>query len=49
VQDRFGLNWQLILADGDVEQKIIPSLLFVGDKSGHAEEAINFYASIFDH
>lgn len=49
VQDRFGLTWQLALGDlSDVGQKISPSLLFVGEQYGRAEEAVNFYTSIFD-
>jgi predicted 3-demethylubiquinone-9 3-methyltransferase (glyoxalase superfamily) len=47
VEDKFGLSWQLILAEGDVKQKIVPSLLFVDKAFGRAEEAIKFYTSIF--
>lgn len=47
--DRYGLSWQISLAsDGDVgTQRITPSMLFVGDVAGKAEEAIGFYASVF--
>lgn len=48
IEDKYGLSWQITLADGDVPQKIMPSLLFVGEAYGQAEEAINFYTSIFD-
>ena len=49
VQDRYGLSWQLILSDPEGEERpfIVPSLMFVGDVAGRAEEAINFYLSIF--
>ena len=48
LQDRFGLSWQIMLADGsEITQKIVPTLLFVGDVAGKAEEAITFYASVF--
>ncbi len=47
VQDQYGISWQLILADGEAPQKIMPSLMFVGNNAGRAEEAINFYASVF--
>lgn len=47
VEDKFGLSWQLILADDNVKQKIVPSLLFVDKAFGKAEEAIKFYISIF--
>ncbi len=49
VQDRYGVSWQLILTnpEGDERPGIVPSLLFVGEKCGKAEEAINFYLSVF--
>jgi len=49
IQDRFGVSWQLILTDPDGEPRpsIIPSLLFVGDVCGRAEEALNYYVSVF--
>ncbi len=49
IQDKFGLSWQLILSDqeGDPRLPIVPSLLFVGDVCGKAEEAIHFYQSVF--
>ncbi len=43
--DKYGVSWQLNLVKAD--QKIIPSLLFTQDKVGGAEEAINFYTSLF--
>jgi len=50
VEDRYGLSWQLILTDpeGDPRPFIIPSLMFTGENINHAEEAINFYVSIFE-
>jgi predicted 3-demethylubiquinone-9 3-methyltransferase (glyoxalase superfamily) len=49
-QDRYGLSWQVMFAGGrPVPQKITPMLLFVGEVSGKAEEAIHFYASVFHH
>ena len=49
VQDRFGVSWQLMLTDpkGNPRPFITPSLLFVGDNAGKAEEAIDFYISVF--
>ncbi len=49
VEDRYGVSWQLILTNpsGDERPQIIPSLLFVGEKYGKAEEAVNFYLSVF--
>jgi predicted 3-demethylubiquinone-9 3-methyltransferase (glyoxalase superfamily) len=49
VQDKFGLSWQLILAnpEGDPRPPILPSIMFVGNSVGRAEKAINFYLSVF--
>jgi predicted 3-demethylubiquinone-9 3-methyltransferase (glyoxalase superfamily) len=49
LQDKYGLSWQLILSDPAGEERpfITPSLLFVGNVYGKAEEAINLYQSVF--
>lgn len=48
IQDKFGLNWQLMLdKDGSMEQKICPLLFFAGPAKGRVEEAINYYTSLF--
>jgi predicted 3-demethylubiquinone-9 3-methyltransferase (glyoxalase superfamily) len=49
IQDKYGLSWQLMLTDpaGDPRPSIIPALMFVNEKCGKAEEAINFYLSVF--
>lgn len=49
IEDRFGVSWQLILTSPDGEERpfIIPSLLFVGDAYGKAEDAANHYLSVF--
>ncbi|MEO7120110.1 MAG: VOC family protein [Ginsengibacter sp.] len=47
-QDKYGVNWQLMLHD-TVGQKIVPALMFTQQQSGKAEEAINFYTSLFKH
>jgi predicted 3-demethylubiquinone-9 3-methyltransferase (glyoxalase superfamily) len=49
VQDKFGLSWQLILSNPEGEERpfLVPSLMFVGDVAGRAEEAIQFYLSVF--
>jgi predicted 3-demethylubiquinone-9 3-methyltransferase (glyoxalase superfamily) len=47
-QDRYGLSWQVMfMGEREIKQKITPTLMFVGEQSGKAEEAINFYASVF--
>jgi predicted 3-demethylubiquinone-9 3-methyltransferase (glyoxalase superfamily) len=47
-QDRFGLSWQVMaMGDRAIAQKIIPTLMYVGAVCGKAEEAVNFYASVF--
>ncbi len=35
------------MGDRPVTQKIIPTLMYVGATAGRAEEAINYYASVF--
>ncbi|MEI8200438.1 MAG: VOC family protein [Eubacteriales bacterium] len=46
--DRYGLNWQIMyVKDPVIRQKITPTLMFVGDQCGKAEEAIRFYTSVF--
>jgi len=50
VQDRYGLSWQLMLAEGEkVVQKITPCLLFSDGVCGKAEEAIKYYAEVFEN
>jgi predicted 3-demethylubiquinone-9 3-methyltransferase (glyoxalase superfamily) len=47
-QDRFGLSWQVMaMGNRPVTQKIIPTLMYVGAAAGRAEEAINYYVSVF--
>ena len=49
IQDKYGLSWQMILSNPEGEQRpfIVPSLMFVGRVCGKAEEAIEFYQSVF--
>jgi predicted 3-demethylubiquinone-9 3-methyltransferase (glyoxalase superfamily) len=48
LQDRYGLSWQIMHGgDREITQKITPTLMFVGDVCGKAEEAITFYSSVF--
>lgn len=47
LSDKFGLSWQIMLM-GDIgyRQKITPTLMFVGEECGKAEEAMNLYTKI---
>lgn len=49
IKDKYGVSWQLMLTDpaGEPRPAIIPALLFVKSNCGKAEEAINFYLSVF--
>ncbi len=49
VVDKYGFSWQLILTnpEGEPRPLIIPSLMFTGDLTGKADEAIDFYVSSF--
>lgn len=45
VNDRYGVSWQLNLSG--LPQQIVPFLLFVGNQTGRAEEAVQYYTSLF--
>lgn len=49
VKDKFGTTWQLMLTNPEGESRpfITPSLLFSGDNTNKAQEAIEFYLSVF--
>ena len=49
IQDRYGLSWQLMITNSTGEERpfITPSLLFTGNIAGHAEEAMDFYCTVF--
>ncbi len=47
-EDRYGLSWQIMHAgEREVTQRITPTLMFVGEVAGKAEEALTFYTSLF--
>ncbi|MBV9267631.1 MAG: VOC family protein [Acidobacteriaceae bacterium] len=49
VEDKYGLSWQVMHVGANPSaQRITPALLFTGDVHGKAEEAINFYVSVFN-
>lgn len=47
VQDKYGISWQLIMSPEKFN--IAPCLMFSRDHRGKAEEAINFYMSVFSN
>lgn len=48
VLDRYGLSWQIMFMGRYKEmQNITPTLMFTDKQWGKAEDAINFYASVF--
>lgn len=48
VQDRFGISWQLSLGTSEGEETdIFPALMFTNKQNGRAEQAIDFYTSLF--
>lgn len=49
IQDKYGVSWQLMLTNPEGEPRpfITPSLMFIGDVYGKAEEATDFYMSVF--
>ncbi|MBK1811161.1 VOC family protein [Clostridium sp. YIM B02505] len=46
LQDKFGVTWQINLSNQ--KQSIYPALMFFGDNYRKAQEAMNFYTSIFE-
>lgn len=49
IQDKYGVNWQLILTNpaGEPRPFIMPSIMFTGDLTGKAGEALDFYTAVF--
>lgn len=47
LKDQFGITWQFTI--GTAMQKITPYMMFTGMQYGMAEEAMNFYISLFEH
>lgn len=49
MQDRYGVNWQLMLTrpEGDPRPFLIPALMFDGPSQGRAAEAADLYVSLF--
>ena len=50
LEDKYGIGWQFMLADGSAEttQKIVPLFMFSGENRGKAQEAIELYTSLFN-
>jgi predicted 3-demethylubiquinone-9 3-methyltransferase (glyoxalase superfamily) len=48
VNDKYGVSWQIMyLGEMPMTARITPTLMFTGAVVGKAEEAINFYTSLF--
>lgn len=48
IQDKFGLNWQIMMDDSvRTANKLCPLLFFTGARHGQAKAAIDFYTGIF--
>ena len=49
IQDKYGVSWQLILTKpkGEPRPPVILSLMFTGDNTGKAGQAIHFFLSLF--
>lgn len=47
LKDKFGVSWQIMIDGGMPVQRVTPSLLFVGNVCGRAEEAMNYWCSVF--
>ncbi|MEB7779844.1 VOC family protein [Mammaliicoccus fleurettii] len=47
LEDQFEVSWQLLITDQEFDDRIRPSFMFINDNVGRAEEAINYYTSVF--
>ena len=52
VADKYGVSWQVIYREEDAREensdgRITPALMFTNEVCGRAEEAVEFYASVF--
>ncbi len=50
VQDRYGVTWQLMLADAPADRfvpPVIPNLMFADGVQNRAREAIDYYCAVF--
>lgn len=48
VEDKFGISWQIMYSkDEQINAKIRPALMFVGENCGRADEAIEYYTKVF--
>lgn len=49
-EDRYGLSWQIMfMGDRPITQVITPTLMYVGSVCGRAEEAMQFYTTVFEN
>lgn len=46
-EDKFGLSWQISQSDSPINKVLFPSIMFVGQNNGKAQEAIDFYTELF--
>lgn len=48
--DKYGVSWQVMYMENRKDRpKIMPTLMFVGEQCGKAEEAMHFYTSVFEN
>ncbi|MEB6195162.1 VOC family protein [Mammaliicoccus sciuri] len=47
LEDQFSVSWQLLITDQPFDDRIRPSFMFINENVGRAEEAINYYTSVF--
>lgn len=49
IRDKYGVTWQLILTKptGEPRPAVLPSIMFTGDNTGKAGEAMDFWVSMF--
>lgn len=49
VEDKFGVNWQLMLNEDEDAPRVVPQLMFCGAAQNKAAEATDYYISVIPH
>lgn len=47
LEDQYSVSWQLLITDQPFDDRIRPSFMFINNNVCRAEEAINYYTSVF--
>ena len=48
-QDKYGVNWQLMIVAEPQPERIVPSFMFIGHNNGKTEAAMQYYTAVFSN